>query len=224
MPGSSPARGYLLPTNRSLIRHDQVCDTPDRPAILRKLGLGSDLSKVKCTCPSSPVLPHASEKKCSTSQRQQVFQCSAMPLVPPSLERLGRVERLLHPSRARVDVLLAVSDHVGHGFFAIVERVANQVLYARASGLEPYVFVGELLFSDTAGCEHGFQAYHEAAAGDNVRALWMGDAGRVKRIEGMRAVLGLWSGASAVIEGVWRIPSTWLSTMFLCRSECEWVD
>ena len=45
-------------------------------------------------------------------------------------------------SSTGVDVLLVVSDNAGHGLFATVERVINQVLHARALGLEPYVFLG----------------------------------------------------------------------------------
>jgi hypothetical protein len=35
---------------------------------------------------------------------------------------------------APVDILLATSDHAGHGMFAIVERVINQILLARRIG------------------------------------------------------------------------------------------
>ena len=66
-------------------------------------------------------------------------------------------------------MLLAVSDNAGHGLFATVERVINQVLYARAKGLEPFVYVGELVFAEGTSCEHGPQPYFDPAQGDN---LW----------------------------------------------------
>ena len=59
-------------------------------------------------------------------------------------------------------MLLAVSDNAGHGLFATVERVINQVLYARAKGLEPFVYVGELAFAEGTACEHGPQPYFDA--------------------------------------------------------------
>ena len=43
--------------------------------------------------------------------------------------------RLSEPAdSSTVDVLLATTDHPGHGLFAIVERVINQILLARRIG------------------------------------------------------------------------------------------
>ena len=39
----------------------------------------------------------------------------------------------------------------------------NQLLYATAVGLEPYVFIGEFIFAEATGCEHGGpEALHPA--------------------------------------------------------------
>ena len=54
-----------------------------------------------------------------------------------------------------VDVLLATVDHHGHGFFAIVERIINQILHARKIGLEPYAYVGPLIFREPSSCGQG---------------------------------------------------------------------
>ena len=48
--------------------------------------------------------------------------------------------------RSGVDVLLATSDHFGHGLFAMVQRVLNQIHLALEHGLEPAVFLGERTF------------------------------------------------------------------------------
>lgn len=47
-----------------------------------------------------------------------------------------------------VHVLLATSDHFGHGLFAMVQRVLNQIHLARREGLEPAVFLGERTFME----------------------------------------------------------------------------
>eukprot|EP00966_Prymnesium_polylepis_P001632 37729-Prymnesium_polylepis.2 len=77
-----------------------------------------------------------------------------------------------------IDVLLATADHYGHGFFAIVERVVNQVLYARWAGLEPFVFVGERSFADLASCQQGRVPYFDATRGENVWEYFFEQPGR----------------------------------------------
>jgi len=69
---------------------------------------------------------------------------------------------------AGVDVLLATSDHRGHGFFATIERVLNQLLFAARHKLEPYVFLGPLIFREPAYCGQGTQPYYSPRFGDNV--------------------------------------------------------
>jgi hypothetical protein len=50
----------------------------------------------------------------------------------------------------------------------MVERVANQILFARAVGLEPYVHIGEYVFAEGRACEHGRVPYFDEAHGPNV--------------------------------------------------------
>jgi len=69
-------------------------------------------------------------------------------------------------------VLLATCDHFGHGMFAIVQRVLNQIHYARRFHLEPAVFLGETTFMEPQACELGPNPYHFAPAGDNVWEYW----------------------------------------------------
>lgn len=95
-----------------------------------------------------------------------------MPIVPQLLgkeqESLASSNGSLLTARIGSDVLLVVSDHHGHGFFAMVERVANQLLFARHTGLVPFVYVGELVFAAVSGCEFGPQPYFSSTHGDNV--------------------------------------------------------
>ena len=77
-------------------------------------------------------------------------------------------------------MLLATTDHWSHGLFAVVERVVNQVLHARASGMEPYVWIGELVWAEGGACEHGTVPYHEASRGANVWDYWFEQPGRYR--------------------------------------------
>ena len=79
--------------------------------------------------------------------------------------------------RGGVDVLLATSDHFGHGVFALVQRVLNQIHLARSHGLEPAVFLGERTFMEPQACEYGINPYYHAPAGDNVWEYWFEQPG-----------------------------------------------
>jgi len=74
-------------------------------------------------------------------------------------------------------VLLATSDHFGHGLFALVQRVLNQVYLARRNGMEPAVFLGERTFMELQACEYGVNPYHHLKAGDNVWEYWFEQPG-----------------------------------------------
>jgi hypothetical protein len=130
-----------------------------------------------------------------TEEEFFVHQCLPSSLLPP-YSTSGEQPRLQAACASRagsgigttVDVLLAGSDNRGHGLFAIVERVINQVLFARAVGLEPYVFVGEYVLADTRSCEHGSVAYFDAARGPNVWEYFFEQPGSYR--PGMRSVGG----------------------------------
>ena len=77
---------------------------------------------------------------CSAGTSYRLLQCSLHPLAP--LQPHAANDAAAADSSTGIDVLLVVSDNAGHGLFATVERVINQVLHARALGLEPYVFLG----------------------------------------------------------------------------------
>jgi len=115
--------------------------------------------EVPCTCPSISLLPNHGNgvlphTPCTAGSSFTLMQCSRHPLAP--------LPSAASAARGGIDVLLAVSDNAGHGLFATVERVINQVLYARAKGLEPFVYVGELVFAEGTSCEHGPQPYFDA--------------------------------------------------------------
>ena len=125
------------------------------------------------------------------------YQCSRRLLVPQSgapsssssSRLLGHATELLRattlppPARRRqtssssdpnggVDVLLATSDHFGHGVFALVQRVLNQIHYANSLDLVPAVFLGERTFMEPQACEYGPNPYHHTPSGDNVWEYW----------------------------------------------------
>ena len=106
-------------------------------------------------------------------------------------------------------MLLAVSDNAGHGLFATVERVINQVLYARAKGLEPFVYVGELVFAEGTSCEHGPQPYFDPAQGDNLWEYFFEQPGvrglRLADLGGARGG-GARGGSGALVRSVQVVP------------------
>jgi hypothetical protein len=146
--------------------------------------------------PKVPKLKSAT--RCAPGRSFVTYQCSRTPLVPvtaatspkPALlgRRLGRWT-WSHRSRSSsssgadgvhafgVDVLLATSDHFGHGMFAMVQRVLNQIALATTLRLEPHVFLGEYTFMEPQACEFGLNPYYAAAVGDNVWEYWFEQPG-----------------------------------------------
>jgi hypothetical protein len=76
--------------------------------------------------PIPPLMPGDASGSCGQGQTYTLPQCSTTALVPPGGGGLTRA--------AGADVLLATCDSAGHGMFAIVERVINQILLARRLG------------------------------------------------------------------------------------------
>lgn len=146
IPGTSPARGAVerLPAGHC-INPMEYCEPNLRASdeenwLPPQLGASRSIDRRQlreCTCPCISLLPNkgrfaAPLTQCAEGTSYQLMQCSRQPLAP-----------LRSPAAASgVDVLLVVSDNTGHGLFASVERVINQVLFAQAKGLEPYVFLG----------------------------------------------------------------------------------
>ena len=121
------------------------------------------------TCPARSLLPRHGEgvhplASC-TSERYRLLQCLPRGLIPHA----PTSGALRDDARGAGDVLLVHSDNRGHGLFAMVERVANQILFARSRGLRPYVWIGEYVFAEGHACEHGRVPYYDARAGPNVR-------------------------------------------------------
>jgi hypothetical protein len=102
-----------------------------------------------------PLLPTPSGAPCQAGETYVLPQCSATFLVPPALSGAARAASVEQPSSSlnvpgaasAVDVLLATSDHAGHGMFAIVERVINQILLARRIGARVQPGLRKLHFS-----------------------------------------------------------------------------
>lgn len=135
--------------------------------------------------PIPPLMPGDASGACAQGQTYTLPQCSTTALVPPGGAGLARA--------AGADVLLATCDSAGHGMFAIVERVVNQILLARklggrkrselassgasptvdapdccsSAGAIPYVYVGPVVFA-TPRCGLVSQPYYDARLGDNV--------------------------------------------------------
>jgi len=110
---------------------------------------------------------------CAERSSYVTYQCSRVLLLPPPPERSSSLwPRRSPPRGARasrtVDVLVSTSDHHGHGLFALVQRVLNQVVLAQKLGLEPYVFLGRHTFVEPQACEYGMQPYFDQERGDNV--------------------------------------------------------
>lgn len=110
-------------------------------------------NRALCKCPAEP---------CSTGSHFVAHQCNAVSLLPP-----------LDPSGA-VDVLLAVSECEGHGLFAQVERILNQLRYADSRGLLPAVYLGERVFTSLDDCLAGRNGYwdHGALVHDGLDSVW----------------------------------------------------
>ena len=104
------------------------------------------------------------------------YQCSRHLLLPPPI-RETHTRTTTRTRGQPIDVLLATSDHFGHGVFAMVQRVLNQVHMARRLRLEPAVYLGERTFMEPQACEFGVNPYHFAPAGDNVWEYWFEQPG-----------------------------------------------
>lgn len=117
--------------------------------------------------PKLPRLPHST--RCARGRSYVTYQCSRYLLLPPP--------RSSDSSGPGVDVLLATSDHFGHGLFAMVQRVLNQIHLALEHGLEPAVFLGEHTFMEPQACEYGTNPYFYAPMGDNVWDYWFRQPG-----------------------------------------------
>ena len=166
--GTIPARGLLerLPAGVARFAPHDFCDSgggifTSVPPQIGAAHLVPSQLELPCTCPSVSLLPNHGHgvlplTPCTAGHTFTLLQCSRHPLalLPPAAAGA--------PRAGGIDVLLAVSDNAGHGLFATVERVINQVLYARAHGLEPFVYVGELAFAEGHACEHGPQPYFDA--------------------------------------------------------------
>ena len=116
-------------------------------------------------------------------RRFVAFQCSSPGLlVPPALAApptAAALVPLATPSTAGgADVFIATFDHYGHGLFALVERVLNQLHFAKKRGLEPSVHLGEHTFMEPQACEFGRQPYFDAPRGANVWEYWFVQPGQ----------------------------------------------
>lgn len=88
--------------------------------------------------PRVPRLPQTT--RCSPGRSFITYQCASTLLTPP--------KRILRSDVRKIHVLLATSDHFGHGLFALVQRVLNQIHFARSMKFEPHVFLGEYTFME----------------------------------------------------------------------------
>jgi hypothetical protein len=94
-------------------------------------------SYVVYACTAGLLLP--------TLPRRTLPFAAPHPFIPPP----GRSPLSLPLASGKaVDVFIATSDHFGHGLFALVARVLNQVHLARKLGLEPYVHIGSFSFTE----------------------------------------------------------------------------
>mmetsp|Transcript_58688 Transcript_58688/g.134612 ORF Transcript_58688/g.134612 Transcript_58688/m.134612 type:complete len:182 (+) Transcript_58688:394-939(+) len=80
--------------------------------------------------------------------------------------------------QGEVDVLIATSDSSGHGLFAIIERIINQLIHAKQHALSPFVFVGPVVFREPSFCAAGLQPYYSPLAGDNVWEYYFEQPGK----------------------------------------------
>ena len=190
--GTVPVRGLLerRPAGTARFAPRDFCDSggayfTSLPPQIGAPHLVPSQREMPCTCPSVSLLPNHGHgvlplTPCTAGSSFTLLQCSRHPLAPlPSAASAASAAARASrggPSRGGIDVLLAVSDNAGHGLFATVERVINQVLYARAKGLEPFVYVGELAFAEGTACEHGPQPYFDAPQVGSLRGTATAEA------------------------------------------------
>ena len=189
LPHTRPARGTLSTTSLdvAMLRPSDFCQANGGHTDWLPRHVGDALQSAgeggRCLpCPTYSLLPNYgvnvdAVSECVSGRRYRVLQClpAGLSLPPPQAEQLTRSSpgsstagSSSSSAASGRSVLLVHSDNRGHGLFAMVERVANQILYARAVGLDPYVFIGEYVFAQGRACEHGRVPYYDASSGPNV--------------------------------------------------------
>lgn len=105
------------------------------------------------------------------------YQCSRFPLLPPRMP-IGTAPSVAAAAvSGGIDVYVATSDHFGHGLFALMERVLNQIHHARVLGMEPYVHLGAYPWMEPQACEYARSIYYTAAHGENAWEYWFTQPG-----------------------------------------------
>ena len=170
LPGTRPARGRLALAQGEL-RSTDFCRADGRHDDWLPRHVKDGFEPSACfSCPTRSLLPRRGEgveplSQCTIGWRYNLLQCLPPNLLPPPDQTKGGA---LPDDAGAADVLLASSDNRGHGLFAMVERVINQILFARANSLVPYVYIGEYVFAEGRACEHGRVAYYDPTSGPNV--------------------------------------------------------
>ena len=118
------------------------------------------------------------------------YQCSELPLLPPRLPPSTPVSVAEAAVRGGIDIYVATSDHSGHGLFALLERVLNQLHHARQLGMEPFVFLGAYSFMEPQACEYARSTYHSPSHGENAWEYWFRQPGGYRL--GAATVRGRW--------------------------------
>jgi hypothetical protein len=164
VPGTAPAAGRIV----------AIVPTPPARQFCKGHGAVEPPSaRVKCACPAAPLRSQArpGSTRCDAGSFYLAYQCSSVPLVPAHA-----MARAPAPAAGGVDVLLIVSECYGHGLFAQVERVLNQLRYAARRGLVPVAYLGEQVFTSADDCLSGANGYWDAralsVAGGRLDSVW----------------------------------------------------
>jgi hypothetical protein len=139
-------------------------------------------ARIKCACPAEPLRSRARPTTaCEPSAHYLAYQCASVPLLPPGVGRTaarageaGVTSATLDRAVPGVHVLLVVSECFGHGLFAQVERVLNQLRYAARRNLVPVVYLGEHVFTSQDDCLAGENGYWSSRAlrEDSLDSVW----------------------------------------------------
>lgn len=136
-------------------------------------------TRIKCACPAEPLRSavRPSSTACDAGSFYLAYQCSSVPILPPALAKRATAagERESGGGTAPgVDVLLVISECLGHGLFAQVERVLNQLRYATRHNLVPAVYLGEHVLTSPDDCLGGKNGYWDASAlkADSLDSVW----------------------------------------------------
>ena len=118
---TQPARGVLEPLFEAAVAPPDFCNNGRSGWLQSQITPKDGVGRFPCLCESSPWTLHKVDgaplrARCVEGSSFRTFQCG-MPTLPPLTTARGPF----------ADVLVATADHFGHGFFAIVERVVNQV-------------------------------------------------------------------------------------------------